>query len=490
MSIKKNFFYNSVLTVSNYIFPFITFPYVSRVLGVSNIGICNFVDSIINYFILFSMMGISTVGIREIAKHKENPKKLEHIFSSLFFLTAISTVIMLVLLVAATFLVPELYVHKNLMLIGAAKLIFNLFLTEWFFIGTENFKFITVRSVIVKFVFVAFIFVFVRKAEDYQIYYVLLAVTVVLNAVLNHFYRIKWVKFNIGSINYKPYLNSFLMLGVYLILTSMYTYFNVTYLGFVATTTDVGYYTTATKLYAIFLSLFTALTAVMIPRISALIEKNDLNEIKRLTSISYDALIAFCLPIIIICSVFAPQIIEIIAGKGYEGAITPFRMIMPMMLFVGFAQILVLQLLLPLKKDRAILINSLVGAIIGIGLNIMLVKSYKSAGAAFALICSEISVTIMAQYFVGKEIGIKFPLKSLLTNIFYLLPILLICSLFQWYFDLPDFLSFAWASAISLTYLFVLHLFFVRNVLVLSAINMTPLIRIGWVDIVVNKKRT
>ena len=67
-TIKKNFFYSSILTTANYIFPFLTYPYVSRVLGVNNIGICNFVDSIINYFILFSMMGISIVGIREIAK--------------------------------------------------------------------------------------------------------------------------------------------------------------------------------------------------------------------------------------------------------------------------------------------------------------------------------------------------------------------------------------------------------------------------------------
>ena len=67
-SIKRNIFYNSILTISSYIFPLITFPYVTRVLGVNNIGICNFVDSIIQYFICFSMMGVMTVGTREIAR--------------------------------------------------------------------------------------------------------------------------------------------------------------------------------------------------------------------------------------------------------------------------------------------------------------------------------------------------------------------------------------------------------------------------------------
>lgn len=57
MSIKKNFVYSSILTVSNYLFPLLTFPYISRVLGVTNIGICNYVDSIITYFVFFSYGG-------------------------------------------------------------------------------------------------------------------------------------------------------------------------------------------------------------------------------------------------------------------------------------------------------------------------------------------------------------------------------------------------------------------------------------------------
>lgn len=49
MGIKSNFIYSSLLTVSSFLFPMLTYPYVSRVLGVTNIGVCNFVDSIINY---------------------------------------------------------------------------------------------------------------------------------------------------------------------------------------------------------------------------------------------------------------------------------------------------------------------------------------------------------------------------------------------------------------------------------------------------------
>ena len=97
-SIKKNFLYSSALTDSGYIFPFITYPYVSRVLGVNNIGICNFVDSIINYFILFSMLGISVLGVREIAKVNGSPQKVSRVFSDLLSLNAIFTILSLIAL--------------------------------------------------------------------------------------------------------------------------------------------------------------------------------------------------------------------------------------------------------------------------------------------------------------------------------------------------------------------------------------------------------
>ena len=71
-SIKKNFAYKSALTLSSYIVAFITFPYVSRILGVERIGLVDFVDNTVNYFLLFASMGINLLGIREIAAVKEN----------------------------------------------------------------------------------------------------------------------------------------------------------------------------------------------------------------------------------------------------------------------------------------------------------------------------------------------------------------------------------------------------------------------------------
>ena len=52
MGIKKNFVYNATLTVSQYIIALLIFPYISRIFGVTNIGILGFVDNtlIISFF--------------------------------------------------------------------------------------------------------------------------------------------------------------------------------------------------------------------------------------------------------------------------------------------------------------------------------------------------------------------------------------------------------------------------------------------------------
>jgi len=184
-SIRKNFFYSALLTVSNYVFPFVTYPYVSRVLGVTNIGICNFVDSIVNYFILFSMMGISIVGMREIAAARDDREQRNRVFSSLFSLNLLTTLIAAIALVVVIYTVPSLTDYRPMLWIGLAKLAANCLCMDWLFRGLEEFRFITNRSILIKCLYVGAVFLFVRKAEDYWVYYLLTTLTLVANACVN-----------------------------------------------------------------------------------------------------------------------------------------------------------------------------------------------------------------------------------------------------------------------------------------------------------------
>lgn len=452
MSLRKNFAYSGILTVSNYVFPLITFPYVSRVLGVTNIGICNFVDSIVNYYVLFSMMGVPLIGIREIAKNSNNRVELDKTFTSLFLLNAMMTCFALIVFIISIYSVSQLYQYRELLYYSVLKIVFNMFLIEWFYKGIENFRYITTRNILLKFVYVVAIFFFVRTKDDYVAYYVISIFIVVLDALINWQYKKNFVTLNFKNVSLKQYIVPFFSNGVYFILTSVYLSFNITFLGFVSRKEEVGYYTTATKIYGIFLALFTAFTGVILPRMSSLVGSGDIRTMIRLAQKSFDLLYLICPPLIILIIMLSPEIIMIIGGNGFEGAIVPMRIITPLLLIVGMAQILVFQILAPLKKDKLLLYNSITGAFIGLIFNIFLVGHLKSIGSALTLVITEVIVLGLSVYFVKKQVGgVVIHLKELFRNLFYSIPYVIICFLCKTYFtyslvvcSLASFFSFAY----------------------------------------------
>ena len=471
MGVIKNFLYSSVLTVSNYLFPLITYPYISRVLGVTNIGICNFIDSIINYYILFSMMGMGLLAVREIAKNRDNRLGLKKSFSSLLVLNSIFTFISVFLLIISIHVFPTLYEYKQLLYIGVFKVVFNYLLIEWLYVGTENFKLVTQRSIVVKTLYVIAVFLFVKDSHDYQTYYLLSVLMVVVNACFNLWYSRKLVSFSFSDITIKPYLKPYCVLGVYALLTSMYTSFNVVYLGFVAGEAEVGYYTTAIKLYTVLLSLFSAFTGVMLPHMSSLISQGRYEEFRLLISKSVKALFTFVMPLIIFSVCFAPQIISIVSGPGYENSILPMRIVMPLMFIIGYEQIIIIQVLMPLRKDKAILINSTLGAVVGLLINFSLVSSMGSSGSAIAWVAAEITVLCSAQVFVSKYLSLYFPFKHFFYCVLWSVVIAFPCILLQIYTSFPSLLTLSIGSfIIGGCYLF-LGLKVMKNELMISMIG-------------------
>lgn len=421
--IKKNLFFSILLIVANYLFPFLTYPYVSRILGVANIGICNFTDSVINYFILFSMLGIDTLGVREVARNKGDRQALDKTFSNLFIVNMLLTSLMLVLLIVLTFTVKEFSEHKDLMFLGAFKLVFNSLLVEWLYKGLEEFKLISLRSIAVKTLYVAGVFLLVRERDDIWIYYMLSCAMVVANALVNIILSRSKVRVRFSGLRLTSTFKSMLAIGLYAILTSMYTTFNVVFLGFAAGDTQVGLYTTATKLYAMVMALFTAFTGVMIPRMSNLVSEGEMDKFRSYFGKAVDVLFAFSFPIVIWMIGMAPDIVRLISGPEYGAAVTPMMIIAPLVFIIGYEQILVLQTLLPLGKDKVLLRNSAIGAFTGVCLNLLLVPTLMAVGSAVVWISSEVLILILSQLVVRKEIKIGFPLRLSAINILEYLPL-------------------------------------------------------------------
>ena len=427
MSLSKNFLYSCVLTASTYVFPLLVYPYVSRVLGLSNIGIVNFVDNLINYFVLISMMGITTVGVREIAATKENKTKLNKTFNSLFALTAITTIASRILLISVLFSVDALARFQDLIYIGVVKLVFNLFLIEWFFIGIEDFKYITNRSIIIKTIYVVCIFLFIKDTSDYKIYYILTVATVIINSSINYLYSKRLVEYRLKDICLQPFIKSYFIMGVYALLTNIYTSLNTVWLGLVTDTDQVGYFTTATKLHTIIMAVLLSFTNILFPRMSYLIAEGKKQEYWKNINISLDAIYLFAFPTIAFMLTAGPETLHLIVGDGFEGAYLPLKIITPLVLIIGIEQILVIQIMMATHLDNYVLRNSFIGALAAFFVNISLTGSMGAIGSAIAWDIAECAVGCMSLLIIYKKFKYIFPFRRLLFYILCYSPLMLLC---------------------------------------------------------------
>ena len=471
ISIKRNIIYSIVLTFSQYIFPLIIFPYISRVLGPENIGKIDFVDSFVNYFVLFSSLGINILGIREISKNRNNRIKLNQTFSSLLIIHAIFTLIFFIIYLLLISFYFEKSIYSKLILIGSAKLLFSFLLVEWLYKGLENFKLITIRTIFIKLLSIISIFIFVKNEDDYIIFWLLTVLAIVINSLVNIFLSKRYVRFNFNQIEASPYFKPFVFLGLYLIFTSFYTTFNIIFLGVNSTPEQVGYYTTAVKIYGVILGLYTAITNVMLPRMSFLISTNNRDEFNSIIKKSFNALFTAGIPVLIFSFIFSQEIVKIVAGPDFSDAVPVLQIVLFLIISVGVAQICSVQVLIPLKKDNNILFISIIGATVGIILNFILVKRYQAIGSAYVLMISETIVCILLLFASYQYASIKIPFKEIINNIFAYVPLILLLWLSKTFINIHFIWELLLSGIVTIIYLVSIQYYVLKNTTVIHLLH-------------------
>ncbi len=429
-SIRKNFGYNLLLTACNYIFPLIIFPYVTRVLGLSNIGICDYVDSIIQYFILFSMLGVGSLGVREIARCKDDLERRSTVFSTLITVNSILTLASIAVLVLCANHVPRFFPYKPFLMVGISKLLFQVFVVDWFYQGLQEFRYITIRSIAIRCIYVIAIFLFVHSETDTLKYYMLTCLITFFNAVCNWSYSYRFCKFRFRRIRLDLFLTPILVFGYYRILTSLYTTFNTFFLGYVQGDAEVGCFATAAKINTLIMAVFTALTTVLVPKVAQLIDDRDDVRLREIADKTFSLIYIASVPVIVFGVIFAPEIIRLIAGAGFEGAVTPFRIVIFLILVIGLEQIVIQQFLMASVDTRSIALVSTVGAVVGLSMNFILTPRIASVGSAIAWGCSELAVLVSGSIMLYRKMGICISFrelfKSILMGLLYVITLIMV----------------------------------------------------------------
>lgn len=390
-SLKLNMILNTIRGILKVLFPLITFPYISKVLGVESIGAYNFALSIITYFVYFANLGITDYGTRDAAYVRDDKNQFELFISEVYTINIISMVVSYFILIISIFASEKLYAYGALLFILSLDIPLRTIGVEWVFGAKEEYLYITVRSIIFQIVSLVLMFWLVRKPEDLLIY---AGITVFSSAGSNILNRIKakeYCKIRIcKKTNFKKHLRPMLYIFATSIASTIYVNSDVTLLGIFCGDSVVGVYSVSVKVYTIVKSLLASTFVVAVPRMSAYFSKGDLKSFDETARNVFCILSSLMLPAIVGMIVLNKQIVLIVSSPEYLSAQNSLIILSCALLFSLGSWFVSYCILIPTGNERTVLIATIVSTVLNVSLNLLLIGTWKEIAASMTTVISEL----------------------------------------------------------------------------------------------------
>ncbi|HRN27578.1 MAG TPA: flippase [Ignavibacteriaceae bacterium] len=401
----KNFTSLSILQVANYIFPLVTLPYLVRVLGAEKYGLVNFAAAFAAYFTIITDYGFNLSATQEISVNRENSNRVSEIFSSVFTIKMMLFVLSSVIFFIIVLVFPIFKENLTLFIVTFLSVLGTALFPLWFYQGIERMKYILIISVSVRLITTILIFVLIKSENDFIKFAGLNTVTqfvigiIGLQFALNKFglkYRFPNKTLIIQQL--KNGWNLFLST----ISINLYTTSNVFILGLFAPANVVGYYAAADKIRMAFQGILSPMSQSVFPYVNKILSESYDRFISFNKKLFKIALIVGAI-ISIMLFLFAEPIVNIILGKDYQPSILVLRIIAWLPLIIFLSNVLGIQTMLPMNKQKNFSIILFFAAMISLALLFILVPIYFAIGTAITALATEIFVTLAFFIFVKRN---------------------------------------------------------------------------------------
>lgn len=404
-SIKLNMLMNIVLTVSNYIFPLLTYSYVTRILRAEGMGKVAFVQSIISYFAYIAALGINGYGMRECAKVRENKDRLSQLATELMCINFISTIIAYLALVMVITLVPKFQNYIALFVAMSPSILLQTLGMEWLYRGMEKYTYITVRSIVFKTVAVVLTFSLIKNADDIIWYGVITTFTTTASNLLNFINAKKYIKLKKVKREYlKRHLRPIFIFFLSSFIITIYSHFDTTMLGFIKGDQVVGIYNAGMRMNSMVLSVSTAITSVFIPRMSVYFANGEQIYFQSLLLKSLRVTLVLMFPLSVFVILNASDVLCFVCGKEFLSATLTLVILMLCVLVLSMTNLFGNQILVPKNMEKRYSQSVFIGLFINLGLNMLLIPQFSAEGAAFATFVTEVFNMFWMGYGCKKEI--------------------------------------------------------------------------------------
>ncbi len=392
-SLKMNFLMNAILSLSSVLFPLITFPYVSRILSPTGTGRVSFAVSLISYFNMLAQLGIPIYGIRACASVRDDKEELSRTAHELLFINLVMALFSYACLAILLASVDRLYEDRPLYVLVSMTIVLTAIGMEWLYKALEQYAYITVRSLVFKGIALIAMFLLIHKESDYVRYGAVSILAASASAIFNFINARRYIEWRyLGGYAIKKHIRAIMCFFGMACATTIYTNLDTVMLGFMKSDIDVGYYHAAIKIKSILVMVVTSLGAVLLPRASYFIEKGELEAFRRISKKALGFVLIASVPMTIYFICFAGECILFVSGHAYLGAVLPMQIIMPTLLFIGVSNLLGVQMLIPLGREKDVLVAELAGAVVDLVLNVICIPRFSAAGAAIGTTMAELVV--------------------------------------------------------------------------------------------------
>ena len=404
--VKKNFLYNVSYQLLNIMLPLVTTPYLSRVLGPELVGTYSYTYSITNYFVLFATCGMSTYGVRAIARTMGNREERTKVFWSAFYSQLVLGVV-----VFAIYIAYVAVIHEGGIVLSAVWGMYAfsaLIDVSWLLFGCSDFRVPTIRSAFVRIIQFLAVFVFVRDQNGLLAYISINSLGFLANQLLIWPFVHDYVdRYHPSWSEIKLHFIPNIRLFVPVIAVSLYTTLDKIMLGSMTNMTQTGYFEYAEKISRLPLTAITALGTVMLPTMSERIATGRRLEAIRLIKKSAWVMLAiafaFAFGIIAVGDIFVP----VYLGESFIDAIPLVLLLSAIIPIVSVTNIIGKQFMLPSLMDNQYTVSLLFGAGVNVVVNLLLIPHMQGLGAAIGTVAAESSVLVAQVIFVRRDLQVS-----------------------------------------------------------------------------------
>lgn len=405
----KNVFSLSLVQIANYVFPFITIPIVSRIIGPDKFGVVNFAAAFMTYFTLLINFGFDLSATRAIAASKNSLEERNRIFNQVLLAKMVLFGASLVLFLVSLFTIPELRNEKSVAVFSFILCFSWVITPNWLYQAMQELSRIAMFNMATKVLFTIVVLWVIREKSDYIWLPLVTSVAQLLVGVYSFYYAVRRYKIQIKLPSLRPVLQMLWnerIIFFSMVVINLYTTTNVVMLGFLQSPDQVGYYTAGYRLIIILQQLIMMpLSQALFPFIGAAFAINrekGLDVIRQMLPVVN----FITLGAAVVLFVIGPYMILLLYGNKFEPSIEVFRILTFLPVIIGFSNLLGIQTMLNLKMDKQFFRITAFGALSSIGLNFLLVTRYGFIGSALTWLITEIFITV-SMYIVLSKSGIS-----------------------------------------------------------------------------------